>query len=166
MSYTIGNLALAYLMLLIPAFASGLLWLSVFLRRESYRRRFAGWRRVWEMWLSSALLSALLFGIFYWYLFWQPFYGIAVQPDGSWSLQYRLPARSVLVTPAQIQTLAIERDWLPVRSASPRQVIRIQLQDGPAFTSAPLPRTDAEELLQQLNRQLSGTDGGSVAAAG
>lgn len=151
MTYTIGNLPLAYLMLLIPVGVSGVLWLGVFLRRTSYSHRFKGWRLVWEMWLSSLLLTVVLFGGVYWYLFWQPFYTITMQPDTTWSLGYALPARSMVVAPAQIQTLSIEPDWLPIRSANRRHIIRMHLQDGRAFTSAPLRQSDAEQILQRLN---------------
>lgn len=154
MTYSTGSLGIAYLTLLIPLLVSLLLWVSVVIRRESYYRRFQGWRLAWEMWLSSILFTGLLFGAFYWYLFWQPFYTITIEPNGSWSLQYVLPARDISVVPTRIQMVALEDDWLPTRRAGRRQIVRIQLQDGLSFTSGPLPRLTAEQLLQNLNAQL------------
>lgn len=133
MTVQIGSPTLATLALLIPLVTAALLWGSTWLRRASYRRRFSGWRRAWEMWVSNALLTIALFGVFYWYLFWRPFYTVTTRPDGAWSLDYQMPARSVTLAASEVRRVSVEPDLLPLRQ---RRVVRIELNDGRTFTSA------------------------------
>lgn len=161
MTYDVGNRSAAYLMLIIPLVASGLLWLSVFLRRSSYHRRFHGWRLAWEMWGSSILISAVLFGGFYWYLFWYPFYTVTLSPDGAWSLGYDLPARTVTIAAAQIDAVRLEDERLPLVRPGRRQYLLVVLRDGRSFTGAPMIRPNATYLLEQLRARLPPSTAGT-----
>lgn len=152
MFYAVANPTLAYVLLAIPVAVSGLLWLSVWLRRDSYRRRFQGWRRVWEMWLSTALLTAVLLGGWYWYTLWRPFYSMTVPAGGTWTLHHSLPRRDIQVESDEIQMVTSEREWLPIRRGTRRHYLRIELRDGRTFTSAPASADTINQLLSQLPR--------------
>ncbi len=150
-----GSFTTSLLAMAIPALAVLLLWLNVYLRRDSYRRRFQGWRLVWEMWGSTVLLSLVAFGVFYWYLFWRPFYTVTLQPDGAWTLTYVLPTRDVRMAPSDIAALAVQDERLPIlRTRRLWQYLVVELRDGRAFFSAPLDRDEAGRLLQQLRAHL------------
>lgn len=155
MIYETGQLATAYLWLLIPTAVTLLLWLSVWVRRDSYRRRFQGRRLFWEMWGSTILLSVILFGLFYWYLYWRPFYAVTVQPDGNWVLTYALPTREVTIPAEQIAGVTLEEEKLfPVRNKGHRQFVVVTLTDGRTYTSAPMGPGEAPAYLAQLQQHL------------
>lgn len=155
MTYPIGNLTAAYLAMAIPALTALALWASVWLRRDSYRRRFTGWRLAWETWISTALLTAVLFGLFYWYLFWRPFYAISVTPDGRWALVYALPNRQVRGAADQVVRISLQDDPLPFpRLRRSRQQIVVELREGRTFFSAPGDGAEATRLLDELRARL------------
>jgi hypothetical protein len=151
MTYQVGNRVIAYLVFVIPVVTSGILWLSVGLRRASYRRRFQGWRFVWEMWLSTALLTMLLFGGFYWYLFWRPFYSITVPTTGTLVVQYMLPAREVQIETDDIRAVRVATEPIPLRRDSRRQYVQIELANGRTLISAPTASSAAADLHRQLD---------------
>lgn len=160
MTYETGQLATSYLWLLIPTAATLLLWLSVWVRRDSYRRRFQGRRLFWEMWGSTIVLSAILFGLFYWYLYWRPFYAVTVQPDGDWTLVYALPTREVHIPAADIAYVTLQPEELfPVRNKGHRQYVLVTLVDGRTYTSAPMGPGEAPAYLAQLRQHLWWPDG-------
>lgn len=151
MRYDTGQLITSYLSLLIPMLVTLLLWGSVWLRRESYRRRFQGKRLFWEMWGSTLLLTITLAVLFYWYLFWRPFYTVTVLPEGEWALHYVLPEREARFPAHTIESVALRPERLiPARNRGNRQFVVVQLIDGRVFTSAPLRLPEAQTLTAQL----------------
>lgn len=149
----IGSRAITALAFVIPLLTSSLLWLSVAIRRKFYRQRYHGWRLIWEMWLSTTLLTVLLFGAFYWYLLWTPFDSVTIQSSSRWSLGYSLPSRAVEIDPAQISALRAVDPRFPLRRNGAIQYVRIELVDGRSFSSALTTRAGAITLLDQLRVQ-------------
>ncbi len=156
MTYHTGQLTMSTLWLLLPAGVALLLWATVWLRRDSYRRRFQGKRLFWEMWGSTLVLTVFLFALFYGYLFWRPFYAVTVQPGGEWVLTYTLPEREVRFPPDAIDTVTLEPEKLfPARHKGHRQFVTITLTDGRTFTSVPMGPATAPVFMARLQHHLS-----------
>lgn len=137
--------------MMIPAIVVALLGLTTYLRQASYRRRFSGWRLVWEMWGSTILLSFLLFTLFYWYLFWRPFYRAEVRPDGSWAVMKMLPAREIIFTPNNIEEILLEPETIPpFQFRVRRELMTIRLADGQELVSAPMTPSDAVNVYNRI----------------
>lgn len=150
-TFVIGDLQSAYLAMMIPVVAVLLLGGSTYARRDSYRRRFQGWRLIWETWGQMLLISLALFGVFYWYLFWTPFYAATVTPDDSWTLTQVWPEREVTLQATNIADFVIEEERLPIiRLRWRRERVRIVLEDGRSYVSAPVDKAESTQLFSQL----------------
>lgn len=151
MTYHLGDPAISTWAMLIPAIASGILWLSVWVRRDYYLRRFHGWRLVWELWISNLVISGLLIGGFYWYLYWRPFYTLEVDRPTGLQLSYVVPGRVVVITPDELLEVRTETEFLPIRRrGDPRQMLVIELVDGRHLVSAPDEASVVEDVTEAV----------------
>jgi hypothetical protein len=151
--YDVGNVATAVVVMAVPAVAIALLWLTVVVRRDVYRRRYRGWRLFWEAAGSTLLISLVLAGLFFWYLFWRPFYTITVAPDGGWTLGYILPKREVQLTAPEVATLALREDRLPfLRKRWQPRYLALVTTGGRTYYGAPMDGKRAGLLMTQLRR--------------